>query len=44
MIQIKSMNGTGSGWGYKVQLRIFGRSLHFMFMLWQSDEYGDNYS
>lgn len=44
MIQIKPMNGTGSGWGYKVQLRIFRRKLHFMFMLWWSDEFGDEYS
>lgn len=44
MIQIKAIQGTGSGWGYKVQLRIFWRRLHFMFMLWQTDEFGDDYS
>ena len=46
MIRVKAIPGTGSGIGYKVQLRFFGRTLHFMFMLWTEalDEYGDRYS
>ena len=44
MISIKAIPGTGSGFGYKVQLRFFGRKLHFMFMFWQTDEFGDPFS
>jgi hypothetical protein len=45
MIQIRRIPGNSPGIGYKVQLRIFRRKLHFMFMLWSQrfDEFGDAY-
>jgi len=44
MLRVRRIKGEGSGIGYKVQLRLFRRKLHFMFMLWMSDEFGDIYS
>lgn len=34
MLRVSRIKGDSSGIGYKVQLRIFRRRLHFMFMLW----------
>jgi len=46
MLRVRRIKGEGSGIGYKVQLRLFRRKLHFMFMLWSDrvDEFGDLYS